>query len=392
MKDIFIFVAGCLVGGGLVGFLWRWVGEKQAHLAMAFKSLSSDALQNNNQAFLHLAEQNLQKFQQKAELNLGAREKAIGDLTKPIFDSLSKVDDKLAALERARIAAYAALDQQLKTLVEVDLPALKGETTKLVKALQKPTVRGRWGEIQLRRSVELAGMLEHCDFFEQHNVQTETSRLRPDLVVKLPAKKIIVVDAKAPLSAYLEAVEATDEKVRLERLTDHARQVKDHIIALSRKAYHQHLDKAPEFVVMFLPAEAFFSAALEQDPTLIEFGVQNGVIPATPTTLIALLLAVAHGWKQESMAQNAEDIAKLGKELFERIGTMTDHFGVVGDKLGQAVVAYNKTVSSLEARVLVSARKFSELKVAAHDSELDKPKLIEHIVVAAAPSCQAAGV
>jgi len=380
MRDIFIFVIGFCLGAGLVGLLWRWVGNTQDHLSNTFKSLSFDALQNNNQVFLHLAQENLQKFQQKAELHLGAREKAIDNLTKPIFESLNKVDNQLGALERARIAAYSALDQQLKTLVEVDLPALKGETSKLVKALQKPTVRGRWGEIQLRRSVELAGMLEHCDFFEQHNLQTETSRLRPDLIVKLPAKKIIIVDAKAPLSAYLEAVEAHDEKVRADKFVDHARQVKDHMTALSRKAYHQHLDKAPEFVVMFLPAEAFFSAALEHDPTLIEYGVQNGVIPATPTTLIALLLAVAHGWKQESMAQNAEEIAKLGKELFDRISTMTDHFGVLGGKLGQAVVAYNKTVSSMESRVLVSARKFTELKVASQEDALDRPKLVENSV------------
>ena len=254
---------------------------------------------------------------------------------------------------------------------------LKETTGNLVQALGTPRVRGRWGEIQLKRVVELAGMLDHCDFFEQRSVTTEDGRLRPDLLIRLPGNRNIVVDAKAPLSAYLEAIEETDETLRQIKLTNHARLIRDHIAALSKKAYWEQFDPTPEFVFLFLPNETFFSAALQVDPSLIELGAEQRVILATPTTLIALLKAVAFGWRQERLAENAKQIAELGKELYKRISDMTDHLSDVGQKLHKAVESYNKAVGSLETRVMVSARRFRELHVGTEQEEIPVLSQIE---------------
>lgn len=351
--------------------------ENEKHLREAFKALSAEALSQNNASFLKLAESALSKFQDHAQVDLGHRQKAIQELVNPIKEALQGVDKKVHELEKVRVGAYETLKHQVQDLISTQ-KELKTETLNLVQALRAPQVRGRWGEIQLKRVVEMAGMVAHCDFTEQ--VVEGEEKHRPDMIVHLPGGKNIIVDAKAPLHGYLEALDAKDMPTKHAKLTQHAKHVRQHIIKLSAKGYWDTFKSTPEFVVLFLPGETFFSAALEQDPSLIELGAEHKVILATPTTLIALLRAVSYGWRQEALAKNAKEISDLGRELHKRIYDMGGHFARVGKHLSATVESYNQTLGTFERRVMVSARKFEALDVNRDDVQIEQGESVEKLV------------
>jgi len=386
-------VAGLLLGGGAVLVLLRPIlrernearaelRESERELAVtraqlasaenglddrvrdALKAVSAEAYRETNETFLQLA---------------GAK---LDGTVKPLADSLEKVNEQVQSLDRARAQSFGALREQLSTL--------SSRTETLATALQAPHVRGRWGEIQLKRVVELAGMLPYCDFDEQVTTASDAGRLRPDLIVRLPGEKQVVVDAKVPLAAYLEAHEATDDETRARKLADHARQVREHLQKLSAKSYWQQFTDSPDYVVMFLPDEGFFRSAWEQDPELVELGVRNRVHIASPTTLIVLLQAIAFGWQQEKVAEDARTVHELGRRLYERLSVMGGHLAKVGASLDRAVGSYNQTVSSLESRVLVTARELE--KHVSSDKEIEQLTPVASTTVAlAAPELTAEG-
>ena len=346
------------------------MGRIQDQMKEAFASLSARALQTTSENFFHVARRELESVRVDARRDLDQKEKAIGDLLMPIREGLLKYDRKIEELARDRDEAFGRLTAQLQR-VEQASASLGAETQHLARALRSPSIRGKWGELQLRRVVEVAGMLEHCDFVAQPILDTEDGSLRPDVVIKLPGGRAVAIDAKVPLTSYLEAVDSTDDEDRKRKLKQHAIQIRTHADLLGRKGYWERLPDSPEFVVLFLPSEVFFSAALEHDPRLIEDTfTRSRVIIATPTTLIALLQAVAHGWRQDSIARNAEEIAALGKELYERLSKLDDHFGSLGVHLEKALKFYNSAVGTLESRVLVSARRFKDLGVGTSVSDL----------------------
>jgi DNA recombination protein RmuC len=355
---------GLLLGGVLGALLTSLLHARTSRrLRDSFQTLSAEALDRSSERFLMLASERLGALERASSDELARREAAVDSLVRPLRESLSRVDEKLQRVEAERQGHYESLTKHLE-LVATSHRELERQTHQLTQALRTPNVRGRWGELQLRRVVELAGMLDHCDFREQVTLEDAAGRSRPDLVVHLPGGRQVVIDAKAPLQAYLEASEATDEDVRRGLLGDHARHVRRHLDALGARSYWSQLEASPEFVVLFLPGEPFFAAALSHDPELIERGVDRRVLIAGPTTLIALLRAISYGWQQERMAENATAVSKLGRELFERIRTLNERFGSLGRKLDGAVEAYNAAVGSFESRVQVSARRMAELGVA----------------------------
>lgn len=341
--------------------------EARTQLSDTFHALSAEALKSNNQAFIALAKSAFETIQARAQGDLEARQKEIHALVSPLKESLERYEKQILEMEKTRQNAYGGLEEQLRNLSTLN-QQLQKEAGTLANALKGgPQVRGRWGEMTLRRAAELAGMAERCDFVEQETLSTETGRLRPDMIVNLPGGRRIALDAKAPLQAFLDAAAALTENDRQECLKRHGELVRDHMNKLASKAYWEQFEQAPEIVVLFLPGESFFSAAVEQDHELIEDGMRKHVILATPTTLVALLKAVAYGWQQESAERNAREISELGKQLYERLRTFVGHFTSVGVSLGRAVSAYNAATGSLESRVLTPARKFKEWGAATSD-------------------------
>jgi DNA recombination protein RmuC len=336
-----------------------------------FNAMAADALRDNNAQFLRLAKENLEKLHIKSEGELEKREKAIENLVKPISDALEKTETQVRKMESDRQQAHGALTKHLETIAESHR-TLQGETRNLVQALRRPEVRGQWGELTLKRLAELAGMVEHCDFFEQESVQSEAGKQRPDMVVRMPDKREIIVDAKTPLDAYLSAVEASDDAERTRLLEGHARNVRARVKDLASKAYWQQFKYSPDFVVLFIPGDQFLSAALDIDRTLIEDALSKQVILATPTSFVALLRAVAYGWRQETLAENAEAIREVGQEMFGRLTTFAEHLSKLGRSLDNSVDAYNKAVGSYDTRILPGAKKFTEMGVA---SKKESPKL-----------------
>jgi len=349
--------------------------QAQHTLKASFQELAQDSLSKNNAMFLELAQQRLNTQQEKSDAELQAREKAVENLIKPINEALTKTREQITEIEKSRAQAYGSIKTEIERMAEGQ-QQLRSETNKLVTALRRPEVRGQYGELTLRRLAELAGMVNHCDFFEQTTVNTDQGQLRPDMIVQLPDRGMLVVDAKTPMDAYLAAVEATDEDIRKTALTRHSRNVSERIKELSGKSYWAQFDRSPDFALLFIPGDQFLTAALDQNPSLLEDALRQKVMLVTPTSLVALLKVVAYGWLQLSLADNAEEIKKLAEELYDRMGVFTGHLAKVGRQLESSVKSYNQAIGSLDTRILPTTRKFKELGVQAGKPPEDPP-LIE---------------
>ena len=358
--------------------------EKQAslekdreNLSESFAALSSKALKHNSDEFLKLAEQNLKRFQASATSELDKKEQSIADLVKPIREALDKTEKQVREMEKDRREAHGSLKRHLE-LMSQDQVKLQSETRNLVQALRRPEVRGQWGEMKLTRLAELAGMVQHCDFYEQESVTSEEGRLRPDMIIRMPGKRAVIVDAKAPLDAYISAVEATDDASREKHLVRHAKNVRHRVRELAAKSYWSQFKDTPDFAVLFIPGDQFLSAALERDPSLLEDAMIDQIILATPSSFVALLRAVAFGWRQEVLADNADKIRGLGVMLYERIAAFSNHLDKVGNSLNRSVEHFNKAVGSFDSRILPSAKRFTEMGINAK-KEIKEPTPIELI-------------
>jgi DNA recombination protein RmuC len=350
--------------------------DAEAKLRDAFAALSSEALKQNTASFLQLARASLGEFQKSATMDLDGRQKAIDALIQPLRESLTKVDSKLNEVERGRASSQSQLSEQLRSLTLAQ-QGLHTETARLTRALRSPNVRGQWGEIQLRRVLESAGLLEGVHFDFKDSTRTDDGRLSPDVIIRLPGGKNVVVDAKVPLAAYLDAMECEQDTVRETRMKDHARQVKDHVTRLSNKNYWAHFQPAPDIVVMFVPGEALLSSAMQYDTALLEFSMTKNIMLASPLSLIALLKAIAYGWQQDTVAKNAQEISDLGRNLYDRIAKLAEHFENVGRSLSKAVQAYNGAVGTLESRVLVTARRLKDKGVTSSE-EFPELETVDH--------------
>lgn len=353
--------------------------DAQRQLKDTFEALSGEALRRSQASFLQLAQEKLGQYQQASASDLQARQQAITELLKPVRESLERVDKQLVNVDKERVGAYESVAQQLRSLSATH-DELRRETGTLVRALRSPNVRGRWGEVQLRRVIEVAGMIDYCDFTEKESSTTDDgARVTPDLIIRLPNGKTLVVDSKVPIEAYLQSVDTPDEAAREAKLREHARQVREHVKALGKKRYWEQFTPTPEFVVMFMPGEALLGSALQYDNELIELAAAQGVIPASPLTLIAVLRAVAYGWQQDLIVKNAEELSRLGKQMYDRLCTMADNLGGLGTDLRRAVESYNKTIGTIETRVLVTARRFRDMGVSTPD-ELEEIKTVQAAV------------
>jgi DNA recombination protein RmuC len=351
--------------------------QARSQLKDSFAALSNQALKENNEAFLRLAQENLRRFQLQAEAGLEKKEKAVETLIGPIREALEKTEKQIQLIEKERAEAYGSLTQHLKIMAETQVH-LQSETRNLVQALRRPEVRGQWGELTLKRLAEIAGMVEHCDFYQQEQRTTVEGVVRPDLILRMPEQREIVVDAKTPLDAYLSALEAPDDQQRLQCLKRHARGVRERVRELAAKKYWSQFQHSPDFVVLFIPGEQFLSCALEHDPGLLEDALRDKVILATPTSIIALLRIIAYGWRQQAVAENAEKIRELGEQLYKRINTFTEHLVSLGRSLSSSVDHFNRAVGSLERQVLPGARRFTELGIHAAE-QLEELEQLEKI-------------